>query len=79
MPLDEDSTLKTAFTCLFAKYKYQKVPLDLAKAWAYFQELMNKVLKDLPFAIVYLDDIFIYSKSYQRTPGPFTASFSQTM
>ena len=27
---------------------------------------MNKVLKDLPFAIAYLDDIFIYSKSAKQ-------------
>ena len=29
----------------------------------YFQELMNEVLKDLSFAIAYLDDIIIYSKT----------------
>ena len=32
----------------------------------YFQELMNKVLKDLPFAIAYLDDIIIYSKTAEE-------------
>ena len=30
---------------------------------AYFQEVMNKVLKDLHFAIAYLDDIIKYSKT----------------
>ena len=39
---------------------------------------MNKVLKDLCFAIAYLDDIILYSKTDKRTPGPFTASFPQT-
>ena len=57
--LDEDSITKTAFTSPFGKYKYLKVPFGLAQAPAYFQELMNKVLKDLPFAIAYLDDIII--------------------
>ena len=42
-----------------------KVPFGLAEAPAYFQELMNKVLKDLPFSIAYLDDIIIYSKTTQ--------------
>ena len=39
------------------------VPFGLAQAPAYFQELMNKVLKDLYFAIAYPDDIIIYSKT----------------
>ena len=61
--LDEDSIPKTAFTSPFGKYKYLKVPFGVAEALAYFQELMNKVLKDLHFAIACLDDIIIYSKS----------------
>ena len=27
---------------------------------------MNKVLKDLPFAVAYLDDILIYSKTVEK-------------
>ena len=61
--LNEDSIPKTAFISPFGKYEYLKVPFGLAQAPAYFQELMNKVLKDLPFAIAYLDDIIIYSKT----------------
>ena len=63
LPLEEDSIPKTAFTSPFGKYEYLKVPFGLAQAPAYFQELMNKVLKDLAFAIAYLDDIIIYSKT----------------
>ena len=37
--------------------------MDWQIALAYFQELMNKMLKDLPFAIAYLDDIIIYSRT----------------
>ena len=59
--IKEDSISKTAFTSPFGKYEYLKVPFGLAQAPAYFQELINKVLKDLPFAIFYLDDIIIYS------------------
>ena len=55
-PLDEDSIPKIDFTSPFGKYEYLKVPFGLAQAPAYFQELMNKVLKDLPFAIAYLDE-----------------------
>ena len=62
IPLYNTSIPKTAFTWPFGKYEYLKVPFGLAQAPAYFQELMNKVLKDLPFAIAYLDDIIIYHK-----------------
>ena len=49
MPLDKDSIPQTAFTSPFGTYEYLKVHFGLAEAPAYFQELMNKVLKDLPF------------------------------
>ena len=39
------------------------MPFGLAQAPAYFQELMTGVLKDLPFAMAYLDDIIIYSST----------------
>ena len=38
-------------------------PFGLDQTPAYFRELINKVLKDLPFAIAYLDDIIIYSET----------------
>ena len=38
----------------------------MAQAPAYLQELMNKVLKDLPLTIVYLDDIIIYGKTAEE-------------
>ena len=61
--LTADSIPKTAFTSLFGKYEFVKVPFGLAQAPAYFQELMTGVLKDLPFAMAYLDDIIIYSST----------------
>ena len=43
-----------------------KVPFGLAQAPAYFQELMTGILKDFNFAITYLDDIIIFSKTPQE-------------
>ena len=57
---------KTVYTSPFGKYEYQKVPLELAQALADIKELMNKILKDLPFAIAYLDDIIKYSKTVEE-------------
>ena len=61
--LDKSSIPKTAFNLLFGKYEYVKVPLGLAQAPAYFQELMIGILKDFDFTIAYLDDIIIFSKT----------------
>ena len=61
--LTTDSIPKTAFTSPFGKYEYVKVPFGLAQAPAYFQELMTGVLKDLPFAMAYLDNIIIHSST----------------
>ena len=61
--LTTDSIPKTTFTSPFGKYEYIKVPFGLAQTPAYFQELMTGVLKYLPFAMAYLDDIIIYSST----------------
>ena len=64
--LTEDSIPKTAFTSPFGKYEYVKVPFGLAQAPAYFQELMTGILKEMPFAMAYLDDIIIFSKTAEE-------------
>ena len=66
IPLDKPSIPKTAFNSPFRKFEYMKVPFSLAKAPAYFQELMPGILKDFPFTIAYLDDIIIFSKTPQE-------------
>ena len=67
IPLDKPYIPKTAFISPFGKFEYVKVPFGLAQAPAYFQELMTGILKDFPFAIAYLDDIIIFSKT-PKTP-----------
>ena len=64
--MDKPSIPKTAFNSPFRKFEYVKVPFCLAQAPAYFQELMTGILKDFPFAIAYLDDIIIFSKTPQE-------------
>ena len=63
IPLEEASIPKTAFTSPFGKNKYIKVPFGLAQAPAYFQELMTRILKDFNFAMAYLDNIIIFSRT----------------
>ena len=66
IPLDKSSIPKMAFNSPFGKYEYIKVPFGLAQALAYFQELMTGILKDFPFAMAYLDDIIIFSRTPQE-------------
>ena len=61
--LGKSSRAKTAFVTPFGKYKFLMVPFGLAQAPAYFHLLMNKVLNGLKFAMMYLDDIIIFSEN----------------
>ena len=60
--LGKSSRAKTAFVTPCGKYKFLMVPFGLAQAPAYFQLLMNKVLKGLKFAMTYFDNIIIFSE-----------------
>ena len=56
-----------AFVTPFGKYEFNMVLFGLAQAPAYFQALINKVLKGLhKFAVTYLDDIIILSKNKEE-------------
>ena len=61
--LGKSSRAKTAFVTPFGKYEFLMVPFGLAQAPAYFQLLMNKVLKGLKFAMKYLNDIITFSQN----------------
>ena len=66
MPLDKFSIPKTAFNLPFGKYEYVKVPFGLGQGPAYFQELKTGILKDFDFAIAYLVDIIIFSRTAEE-------------
>ena len=62
--LSEVSKAKTAFVTPFGKYQFEVVPFGLAKAPAYFQQLISMVLQDCSeFTMAYLDDIIIFSRN----------------
>ena len=64
--LGKNSRDQTAFVMPFGKYEFLMVPFGLAQAPAYFQLLMNQVLEGLPFAMIYLDDIIIFSNNKEE-------------
>ena len=61
MELSPEARAKSAFFTPLDKFEFPRCPFDLTKAPAYFQRLINKVTKGLPFALGYLDDVLIHS------------------
>ena len=62
--LKDSAKPKSAFILSsLGKYQFNRVPFGLAQAPAYFQKLINDVLKGCNFVMGYLDDIIIYSRS----------------
>ena len=65
--LTETAKPKSAFVLSsLGKYQFNRVPFGLAQAPAYFQKLINDALRGCDFAMGYLDDIIIYSRSEQE-------------
>ena len=62
--LSPESQAKSAFVIggpHGGKFQFKVYPFGLAQAPAYFQRLVDEVLRGLPFAFGYLDDILIFS------------------
>ena len=68
IPLAEEDKEKTAFTLGpgFGLYEYNKMPFGLVNAPATFQRMMDNLLGELPFLLIYLDDIIIHSTSHEE-------------
>ena len=57
---------KSAFIAPIGKFQFKKLPFGLAQGPTHFQQLINEVLKGLPFAFGYLDDIPIFIKCVEK-------------
>ena len=77
--MDEESKEKTAFTCFLGLNQFRVMPFGLNCAPSYFSELMNKVLSGIQhkFTLAYLDDIIIYSKTFDEHIEHIKAVFSR--
>ena len=57
---------KTAFITHKGLYEYLVLPFGLSNAPAAFQRTMNQLFSHLPFVLVYMDDILIFSRSEEE-------------
>ena len=65
--LTRESRAKSAFIVPMGKWQFKHMPFGLSQAPAYFQLLIDKVLMGCSsFAMGYLDDIIIFSKSEEE-------------
>jgi hypothetical protein len=66
LPMAEDDKCKTAFRCHRGSFQFNRLPFGLVNAPAAFQRYMDVALSGLNFncALIYLDDILIFSKSW---------------
>ena len=65
--LTDSAKPKSAFVLSsLGKYQFNRVPFGLAQTPTYFQKLINDILRGCTFAMGYLDDIIIYSRSEQE-------------
>ena len=66
--MDPKDKPKTAFTCHLGFYEFNVMPFGLKNAPLTFQRLMNKVLREYidEFVIIYIDDLLIYSKTFEE-------------
>ena len=67
IPIREEDKAKTAFVTSFGLYQYNVLPMGLKNSPPTFQKVMVDTLKFCrSFSSVYLDDIIIYSKSFEE-------------
>ncbi len=68
IPVSEESTPLTAFTCRYGTSEWLVMPFGLCNAPGTFQRIMNDMFFRLldRGVLVYLDDILIYSRSKEK-------------
>ena len=62
VPLDREASYVCTTVLPFGKYRYLRLPMGLSISPELFQGVLDRLLGDLPFVIVWIDDILIKTK-----------------
>lgn len=66
IPMSADLKDVVTFVCHMGAFRFEVMPFGLKNAPATFQKMMSSLLRNVPFARVYLDDIVIFSKTAEE-------------
>jgi cleavage and polyadenylation specificity factor subunit 1 len=64
IPVHPADVPKTAIVTPFGSFVFYYTPFGLRNAGATFQRTMDLIFSDLPFVIVYVDDILVFSRNH---------------
>ena len=65
-PMDEEDVEKTAMQTAFGSYEWKVLPMGLKNSPATYQNWMNSLLGHLPFVKVFIDDILVFSRTWEE-------------
>ena len=77
VPVTMEASPKTAFSTPFGLYQFNVMPFGLRGAPATFQRLMDEVTAGLEFTAAYLDDLIIYSTTWEEHVDHLRQIFTQ--
>ncbi|XP_076032468.1 uncharacterized protein LOC143020190 [Oratosquilla oratoria] len=65
VPMTPRAQSISCFAALGKTYQCKVMPFGMTNAPATFQRLMNKITEDIPSCVTYLDDVVVYSDTWQ--------------
>ena len=66
IPVKEEDRAKTAFVTPDGQYQFKVLPFGMVNAPALFTRMMRRLLDGVPNVVHYIDDILIYSTSWEE-------------
>jgi len=66
LPITEEHQSLTAFMHRGTQYMFRRAPFGLKPLSSIFQRGMTRILGDLPFVLIFIDDIVIFSKTREE-------------
>ncbi len=66
VPVEDDTIQYLGFSTHCGNYTWTRQPQGVKTACGHFQKVINKVLRGLPFAMAYIDDIIIFSDTREE-------------